>query len=188
MKKIFVIACAAAMFMTMVSCGETEIKAEAAYAKPAEQTATAEAPAAMFSDPAEEAQPAVPASGEKIEVSGFGYTLEVLSAAMTKDYFGNDIMYVKYKLTNNSGAPKAFWEIIKESVSCGGQKLSCENIVTADPFLTGGYITLNKGDSVICGTPYPYVPGATSVDVTVSVYNYATQTAVSTASGTVEIG
>lgn len=134
------------------------------------------------------AQPQSTAVNDEISATANGYTIEVLSAELSKDYNGNNIILVKYKFTNANSISAAFWQATDQTVKQNGQKLSPEGIVCDDPFFMNSYSQISGGQSIVCAYPYPMLSATDPLDVTASIYNYNSGVTVSSASGRIYIG
>ena len=202
MKKIFLLFLILAVLFALPGCGSpasSETPSSAATEAPAvpETTATPAGTtgqqgttmAKQQTSPAPTAAAAATASSSSgsISTSANGYTIEALSAQKTKDYLGNDIILVKYRFTNSNSSSAAFWQATDQTVTQNGTKLSPDGIVCDDPDFMNSYAQISGGQSVICAYPYPYY-SSDALSVKVSIYNYASGTTVSSASGTLSVG
>lgn len=171
--------------------------AEPAAEQPKAEAPASAAPAPAVPAPAEPTEPAaqeVPpqpqpaAVNDEISASANGYTIEVLSAELSKDFNGSDIILIKYKFTNASSTSAAFWQATDQTVKQNGQKLSPEGIACDDPLFMNAYSQISGGQSIVCAYPYPMLSATDPLEVTVSIYNYNTATTSASASGKIYIG
>lgn len=159
--------------------------AQTAQEVPKIETAPAEAaaPAAVAAEPV----PAEAKTSDEISVEGSGYSIEFLSAKPDKDYSGNDIVIIKYKFTNNSGASAAFWQVFNDSVSQNGRAMSSEGIILDYSVMASTYENVEQGKTAVCCYAYPLYSETDPIDLTMKIYNYNTATTIASASGRVYI-
>lgn len=135
----------------------------------------------------QEPAPAEAKTSDEISVEGSGYQIEFLSAKRDKDYAGNEIVLIKYRFTNKSGATAAFWQVFNDSVSQNGRAMSSEGIVLDYSVMASTYESLEKGQTAVCCFAYPLYSATDPIDLTMMIYNYNTASAIASASGRVYI-
>lgn len=203
MKKVSIVILALTLFFCLASCGAAKEAAQAAApvevpqaAAPAEAAAPAiqealpieAAPAVAVTETAPvEAAPAAVKTSDEISVEGNGYTIEFLSAKVDKDYTGNDIVLIKYRFTNKSGASAAFWQVFNDSVSQNGRAMSSEGIVLDYSVMASAYDAVEPGHTAVCSYAYPLYSETDPIDLTMKIFNYSNSTTVASASGSVYV-
>lgn len=204
MKKTISVLAAAALFLSFASCGRPKAEAvvpenpaaavqteelQMAPKAPAEPAAPAEAVRELPEPKAEpaEAVPAAAPESDKIKVEGNGYEIEFVSAKKGRDASGNPVVLINYRFTNKSGATDAFWNVFSESISQCGQPMSANGVALDYSVLSNSYESVSAGQTIICTYGYPYYSETDPISLKMSIFNYATQAAVATASGTVYI-
>ena len=125
-----------------------------------------------FTQPAQLVSPAAVSEGVTIE--GGGYTVEVVSAKVDKDYSGNDVVAVKFRFTNNNSDSVSFGDVIDVSVSQNGRTLKDDGIMFDGSSFDGCAFNfrtpMSNGSSISVVYAYNY-SSSDPVDVSVKIYN-----------------
>lgn len=123
---------------------------------------------------------------------GSGYSVEILSAEMDKDYTGASVVAVYLRYTNNNSAERTFADFVDVSVTQNGRTLNGEGAVMDSSTFNGcamnSVALIKGGNSIKCVCPY-FTDSNDPVEVSVKLYNnFLNRQVLGSASCTLTVG
>jgi len=190
MKRLFLIAAVLALFFSLASCGSAPKAApsptpeapSAPESAPVPSSTVVETAPAVTPEPAPAVEqvpvqtapvveavpqqqtpvsvPTVAPVSQAVTVEGGGYSVDILSAYLDKDYTGAQVVVVKFMFTNNNSESTCFGDVVNPVVSQNGSVLNGESVIM-DSNNFGGLAfnfreSVSNGASIPCVFAYPY--------------------------------
>ena len=215
MKRFVLIVLAALVMVSFVSCGGHAMAPEKAEPTPSatEETAKEETPLQMPETAPEEVEEAVPeaksittvgvtaadapeeavpeeaAAGDSLVAEGNGYRIEIFGVSKGQDYAGTPTIDVDCAFTNDNAADAAAVYWVKLSVSQKGQLCNPDGIVIMfDPMAESDNTLVSNGQSARYTTQYPLADAHAPVQITAQIFDFSTQSTISSETGSFMLG